>query len=97
MLEVNRVNINRISANKVTSIYGKNKKVDVKKVNKQKKDTLEISSLGRAMSDYALNMKNIHSDKTVEKIRTEVKNGTYNRDSKLVAKKMFDIMKGNEI
>ncbi|KYH34794.1 hypothetical protein CLTEP_12590 [Clostridium tepidiprofundi DSM 19306] len=91
------MNIDRISANKVMSIYGKSKRVNVKKVDEQKRDTLEISSLGRAMSDYVLNMKSIHSDENVKKIRTEVKNGTYNRNSKLVAKKMFDIMQGNEI
>lgn len=91
------MNIDRISANKVTSIYSKNKKVNIKKVNKHKKDTLEISSLGRAMSDYVLNMKSIHSDENVKKIKAEVRNGMYNRNSKLVAKKMLDIMQGNEI
>lgn len=92
------MNVNRVtSSSKVTSIYGKNKIASTEIVKKSKGDSLEISSIGKSLSSYSADFKEINSKEKIEEIRKEVSMGTYNRDSKLVAKKIIDAMKIKEI
>lgn len=89
--------IDRISANKITRVYGKNKAKEVGKIDKPKGDSVEISTIGKNLSSYSIDKNTINSKEKIEKLRMEVSTGTYNRDSKLVAYKMIDIMKGKEV
>lgn len=91
--------ITRIDVNKALGMYDKNnsKTENIKmKNNKQQKDSIQISKVGRELSAIDINDSKIESGDKVEKIKKQIENGTYKVDSKLIAKKMIDIMKGRE-
>lgn len=83
--------------NKIINIYEKNNKKIEKTKEVVKKDSLEISKIGKNLSSFAVDDKKSISQEKLEKIRNEVANGTYKVDGKLVAQKMIDIMKGREV
>ncbi|MEL7597479.1 MAG: flagellar biosynthesis anti-sigma factor FlgM [Clostridiaceae bacterium] len=83
--------------NKIINIYEKNNKKIEKTKEVVKKDSLEISKIGKNLSSFAVDDKKAISQEKLEKIRNEIANGTYNVDGKLVAQKMIDIMKGREV
>jgi negative regulator of flagellin synthesis FlgM len=89
------MNINPINPSKVVNFYNaQTKKLDEAKVDKIS-DSIEISSVGKNMSLFSLEDDFTSSDKKIEQLKSQVENGTYNKDSKLIADKMFDSMKGN--
>ncbi|WP_027625844.1 flagellar biosynthesis anti-sigma factor FlgM [Clostridium lundense] len=90
--------INGISASKILNSYGDNKKrTEIKGVKKEKNnDTIQISSVGKSLSSYSIDDKCIQSKEKIEKLREEISKGTYNRDSRLVAKGLIDAMKNRE-
>lgn len=61
------------------------------------KDRIEISEAGKMLSSLCSNFQIDNRDSKVEFIKSEVQNGTYNRNSKLVAKKIVDYFKGREV
>lgn len=67
------------------------------KANVIKKDTIELSAEGKNLSALSLEGKSVNSNEKIEAIKNSIKNGTYNVDSKLTAKKIFDSMKGRDI
>lgn len=83
--------------NKIINIYEKNNKKIEKTKEVVRKDSLEISKIGKNLSSFAVDDKKSISQEKLEKIRNEIANGTYNVDGKLVAQKMIDIMKGREV
>ncbi|AKN33908.1 flagellar biosynthesis anti-sigma factor FlgM [Clostridium carboxidivorans P7] len=85
--------VNGINPNKVISLYSEHKKNIEKKDQVQKNDTVQISSLGKSLSSYSLDDKFVNSKEKIERLTNEVKNGTYNIDSRLVAEKMIEEMK----
>ncbi|MCY6353956.1 flagellar biosynthesis anti-sigma factor FlgM [Clostridium sp. ZS2-4] len=85
------------SVNKIINIYEKNSRKIEKAKEVGRKDSLEISKVGKSLSSFDVNDKKSVSQEKLEKIRSEIANGTYNVDAKLVAQKMIDIMKGREV
>lgn len=85
--------VNGINPNKVINLYSEHKKTIEKKDQVQKNDTVQISSIGKSLSSYPLDDKFINSKEKIERLTNEVKNGTYNIDSKLVAAKIIEEMK----
>ena len=81
----------------VVNFYKKNTAKPEAKVTKVPKDTIELSTAGKNLSALALGGKSINSSEKIEAIRNKVNNGTYNVDSKLVANKIIDNMKGRDI
>lgn len=89
--------INNVGVNKVINLYNVNKKnIDNNKLS-EKKDTVEISSLGKSLSSFSAEGDFENSAQKVEALRKEVSIGTYKADSKLVAQKMLDIIKGRGV
>ena len=90
---------------KITGIGG----VDYKNIYTEKKqdidkqqkvastDRLEISNVGKSLSGYSTEKNYGVSEAKLQAIRSEVAAGTYNKDSKLVAQKFLDHMKGREL
>lgn len=83
-----------VNNNNVINLYGEHKKVAGKSEVKQKQDSLQISQLGKSLSSYSIEDNFTNSNEKIESLRREVSNGTYNRDSRLVAQKMLDNIKG---
>lgn len=81
--------ITGISVNKVANIYEINKS----KVNENKKvckkDTLEISKLGKELSTFENGEVASVSPERIKEIKSQIAKGTYKVDSKLIAKKML--------
>lgn len=93
-MKISRTNINR-----VISIYSKR---DIMKTNNKhdinnKKDSIEISKIGKKLSTLTSDEDNLVRNKKIDKIKTEIEKGTYKIDSKVLAKKMIDIMKGRDV
>ncbi len=89
--------ITGVSSNDYISIHNDSKKSVDKKAEVNRKDRLEISSVGKSLSGYSTDGNFGVSDSKVQSIRSEVSAGTYNKDSKLVAQKIVDAMKGREV
>ena len=89
--------INNVSSNQIISIYNNKVQRVEGKASDKNKDVVEISSLGRKLSNYEVNHVNDTSIEKLNKIRDKVKAGTYNTDPKLIASKMLDIMKNRDI
>lgn len=86
-----------VGVNKVVSLYNNNKKIEEKSTEKAKKDTIEISSIGKSLSSLKIEEGFENSPEKIEKLRKEVSQGTYKADSKLVAKKILDNIKGRGV
>lgn len=84
--------INGASVNKVVNLYNTNKQSIEKKNTKVKNDSIEISTLGKQLSDLSIDDNIGNSEEKIEALRNEVKNGTYKPSSSNVAKKMLDII-----
>ena len=73
-------------------------KAEVKaNVNTVKKDTIELSTEGKNLSALSLDGTSVNSKEKIEAIKNSIKQGIYNVDSKLTAKKMIDAMKGRDV
>lgn len=81
--------INGVNPSKVVSFYSQNKKSVNKKEQVSKKDSIEISSVGKNLSTYSLDENFANSSEKIEKLKNQVESGTYNIDSKSVAKKIL--------
>lgn len=77
------------SINKIVNTYEIKKKQtrDIDKI--LKKDTLEISSVGKNLSSFAGDDISVDSTEKINRIKSEIENGTYKIDSKLIAEKIL--------
>jgi negative regulator of flagellin synthesis FlgM len=92
------MSINGVGSSKVIDLYSKvNKNVSNNtKVNSQS-DSLEISSLGKSLSAYSLGDNfNVSNDK-LDELKNQIHKGTYNVNSKLIAQKLYDNIKGKGV
>ena len=92
-----KIKINGVSPNKIISLYNSNKKIQNKDTGKVNRDSIEISSLGKSLSNMSLDENYEISEKRLEEIREEISKGTYKVDAKLVAQRMINLMKGREV
>lgn len=75
--------------------YGDSKRINENNDTKTKKDSLEISSTAKSLSNMQSDdIKVICDEKRVENIKTSIRQGTYTMDSKSIAKKILLNMKG---
>ncbi|OFI06512.1 anti-sigma-28 factor, FlgM [Clostridium acetireducens DSM 10703] len=84
--------INGVNINKIINSYNNNNKVD-KKQEISKKDSVEISNVGKSLSAYSINENFTTPKEKIEKLKQEVSKGTYKRDAKLVAEKIIQTIK----
>ena len=94
--------INGVGLGKVLQMYknnnNSNKNISENKTTeKSTKDSVEISKLGKSLSAYSTEDNFQTSKAKLEEIKKQVENGTYNRDSKLVAQKLLEHIKGKGI
>jgi len=88
------MNIKNVNSNFVINNYTKS--VNNIKTQKpvEKVDKVEISSRGKLLSNISQNNDNDVNIDKVNKIKNMIKNGTYNIDSKELAKKILEKTKG---
>lgn len=91
------MNIRGISPNSnVINLNKKQNKVNNIKAAEQK-DRIEISSAGRKLMSYGAEAMNVNNEAKIEKIKNDIKKGTYNIDAKLTAQSLVDVMKGRKV
>ncbi len=93
------MDINGVSSMKPLQLYKNNSSKAAKETptTVAANDSLEISTLGKKLSAYSIDDNfNASADK-IATVKNSVENGTYNIDSKLVAQKMYDQMKGKGV
>lgn len=90
------MNINGINSNNIINFYSKNKSrvSETKKVNNVS-DRIEISKLGKSLTNYTLEGVNVDNSKKIEELKNQINNGTYNVDAKLTARSILDTIKEN--
>ena len=90
------MNINGINSNNVINFYSKNKnRVSQKKEVNNVSDRIEISKLGKSLTNYTLEGVNVDNSKKIEELKNQINNGTYNVDAKLTARSILDTIKEN--
>lgn len=90
------MNIKGIGPNNVVNFYVKHQTKVESKNTEYKKDSIEISKLGRSLSNLDIEAPSLDNKEKIERLKKEIANGTYNVDAKLTAQKLLDIMKGRE-
>lgn len=90
------MNINGINSNNVINLYSKNKnRVSQTKEVNNVSDRIEISKLGKSLTNYTLEGVNVDNSKKIEELKNQINNGTYNVDAKLTARSILDTIKEN--
>lgn len=94
------MDVKGIGSHNIINLYNKNNnnsKVASKEAVKKSLDTIEISSLGKSLTDFSLEGLNINSPSKIAELKSKVESGTYNVDAKLTAKSMINFIKENKI
>lgn len=90
------MNINGINSNNVINFYSKNKnRVSQTKEVNNVSDRIEISKIGKSLTNYTLEGVNVDNSKKIEELKNQINNGTYNVDAKLTARSILDTIKEN--
>ena len=90
------MNINGINSNNVINLYSKNRnRVSQTKEVKSVSDRIEISKLGKSLTNYTLEGVNVDNSKKIQELKNQINNGTYNVDAKLTARSILDTIKEN--
>lgn len=89
--------INGVGAENVINFYTKKNVNESTKKTVPTKDSIEISSAAKSLSSLKIDLPINQDDRKLQYIRNQVTNGTYTRDSKLVAQKIVDYIKGREV
>lgn len=86
--------IGSINQRVIENIY-KSNKVEEKAIKKEKIDTIQISDLGKYLSEVNNKKEEINIEK-VNELKKKIDNGTYKIDSKDIAKKIIEHMRGEK-
>ena len=87
------MSIDRINRPAYINAYNSNCSKPVEKPNKSKEvDRIEISELGKSLTDYSLTS-DLGSVKKVADIKAKLESGTYNVDARLTAKSLLNSIK----
>lgn len=89
--------INGVGAENVINFYTRKNVNESAKKPVPTKDSIEISSAAKSLSSLKIDLPINKDDRKLQYIRNQVTNGTYTRDSKLVAQKIVDYIKGREV
>ena len=89
--------INGIGPSSIVNKYNDNKMKVTKSAGVEKNDTVQISTEGRTLSNLSIDTNYGSSPEKIESIKQQISQGTYKPNSKLIAQKMVDVIKGREI
>ncbi len=86
--------IDSIRTNNMINVYKQQKRYEnVNVTKKEMKDKVEISDAAKHLNKIKNDNENVNLDK-INEIKNRINNGTYNVDSKKLAKKIIEIIKG---
>lgn len=85
--------IGSINPRNIEKMY-KSNKIEEKNIKNQRKDTIQISDLGKYLSEVNSNKKEEIDIEKVNELKKKIDNGTYKIDSKDIAKKILEHIRG---
>lgn len=85
--------IGSINPRNIENMY-KSNKIEEKNIKNQRKDTIQISDLGKYLSEVNSNKKEEIDIEKVNELKKKIDNGTYKIDSKDIAKKILEHIRG---
>lgn len=88
------MNINSVKYRNVENIYKSNKS-EIKNIEKKKTDRVEISELGKYLNKVNFSDEKVNIEK-INEIQKRIESGTYSIDSKKLAKKIINHMRGEK-
>ncbi|MBD7909864.1 flagellar biosynthesis anti-sigma factor FlgM [Clostridium cibarium] len=92
------MNVKGIGSHNVINIYNKNSNRIVEKEKPiNRKDTIEISKIGKSLNNYAFDDVDVDNRKKVAELKSKIEKGTYNVDAKLTAQSIIDVIKGRRV
>lgn len=92
------MDVKGIGSHNIINLYNKNNnKVVPKEAIKKSLDTIEISSLGKSLTDFSLEGLNIDNTSKIAELKGKIESGTYNVDARITAKSMINYIKENKI
>ncbi|SHE57813.1 flagellar biosynthesis anti-sigma factor FlgM [Clostridium fallax] len=93
------MNINKIrEINNTIKVYNNNKVCkDKENILNSNNDKIEISSLGKKLSDMNIDNISINNDKKIEEIKKSIKDGTYKVDTSKLAEAMIKKIKEEKL
>ncbi|WP_143316404.1 flagellar biosynthesis anti-sigma factor FlgM [Clostridium sp. HBUAS56017] len=92
------MNVKGIGSHNVINIYNKNSNRIVEKEKTiNRKDTIEISKIGKSLNNYAFDDVDVDNRKKVAELKSKIEKGTYNVDAKLTAQSIIDVIKGRRV
>lgn len=90
--------VNNISMNKLINLYDRKNQYNNTKKSTLERDRIELSDIGKKLSVENRNeIMDEERENRVREIKNQIEKGTYNRDSKLIAEKILDNIKGKNI
>lgn len=93
------MDINGVSSSKVLKFYNNNSSKNIKENNAKPSanDSLEISNLGKKLSEYSIDDNFSSPTDRINVIKEHIKNGTYDMNSNLVAQGIINYIKGKGV
>lgn len=86
--------VNNIPNITIINSYKKNSNIKSKDINLKMQDSCEISSLAKTLNSFSAEEVSKSSEEKIQKIKNEIEKGTYKVDSKLIAERLVEYMKG---
>ncbi|MGG7176602.1 flagellar biosynthesis anti-sigma factor FlgM [Clostridium paraputrificum] len=92
------MNVKGINSCNIINIYNKNQNRVVDKGDSTKaKDRIEISELGKSLTNYSLDEITGNNTARIMELKNKVENGTYNVDARLTAKSILDSIRESKL
>ncbi|CAM2810396.1 flagellar biosynthesis anti-sigma factor FlgM [Hathewaya histolytica] len=90
--------VNNISMNKLINLYDRKNQYNNTKKSTLERDRIELSDIGKKLSVENRNeIIDKERENRIREIKNQIEKGTYNRDSRLIAEKILDNIKGKNI
>jgi len=91
------MDVKGIGSHNIINLYNKNNnKILPKEAIKKPSDSIEISSLGKSLTNFSLDGLNIDNASKIAELKSKVESGTYNVDAMVTAKSMMNFIKENK-
>lgn len=88
------MNIDKVNLNNIQNVY-KSKKVEPNPIKEKRADKVEISELGKYLNQINSDKNDIDTKK-IEELKKKIENGTYQVNSRELAKKIIENIRGEK-
>ena len=92
------MNVKGINSCNIINLYNTNQnRVVDKGATENAKDRIEISKLGKSLTNYSLEGTTMDDPTRIAELRSKIESGTYNVDARLTAKSILDSIRESKL